>query len=67
MGKSIRVLVAGIFVGAVGMEIFRRQFPNALDKLYRKTKEVTSGAKEAFKAGYEKVTRPDEPVAEPSA
>ena len=67
MGKSLGVLIAGIFVGAVGMEIFRRQCPKVLDDLYKKTKEVSSGAKDAFKAGYEKVTRHEEVIPEPSA
>jgi hypothetical protein len=57
--------VAGIFVGAVGMEILRRQCPNALNNLFKRTQEMASSAKEAFRAGYEKVTRPDDVVAEP--
>jgi hypothetical protein len=60
MGKGLGVMIAGIFVGAVGMEIFRRACPNAVDKLYTKVRETASGAAEAFKNGYEKVTRPEE-------
>ena len=67
MGKCLGVLIGGIFVGAVGMEILRRQCPAAIDKFYKKTKEVTSGVQEAFKAGYEKVTRPEEVIPEPGA
>ena len=66
MGKGLCVMIAGIFVGAVGMEILRRTCPQALDKLSAKVREAASGAAEAFKAGYEKVTRPEE-VLEPSA
>ena len=66
MGKALGVLIAGIFVGAVGMELFRRQRPEVIDNLYSKTREMASGAKEAFKAGYEKVRQPEEPVPEPA-
>ena len=65
MGKALGVMIAGVFVGAVGMEILRRTCPGAIDKLYGKVRETASGAAEAFKAGYEKVTRPEEAV-EPS-
>jgi len=65
MGKGLCVMIAGIFVGAVGLEIFRRTCPRALDNLYAKVRETTSEAAEAFKVGYERVTRPEE-VLEPS-
>jgi hypothetical protein len=66
MVKSLVVLIGGIFAGAVGMEIIRRKYPNAIDKVYAKTREVGVGAKEAFKAGYQNAVRPQE-AAEPSA
>ena len=66
MGKALGVMIAGIFVGAVGMEIFRRRCPKALDDFYSKTREMASGAKEAFKSGYEKVTQPDDTIVEPA-
>ena len=53
MIKMVGVVICGIFVGAVGMEIVRRKYPEALDKLYAKTREIASGAREAFKTGYE--------------
>lgn len=59
MGKGLGVMIAGIFVGAVGMELFRRTCPQAIDKICAKVKETTSGAAEAFKSGYEKVTQPE--------
>ena len=73
MIKSVGILIGGIFVGAVGAEIFRRKCPDvmdvstdfickkcleAMDKLYTKTCEVASGIKEAFKTGYENVIQP---------
>ena len=52
MIKSLGILIGGIFVGAVGVEIIRRKNPEALDKLYARTHEITSEVKEAFKKGY---------------
>jgi len=51
-------LIGGVFVGAVGIEIIHRKYPDALDKMCTKTREMTSGIKEAFKNGYENATRP---------
>ena len=66
MFKGLAIMIGGIFVGAVGMEIFRRKYPGALDRLYDKTREMASAAQEAFKAGYEKVTQPEQ-ATEPTA
>lgn len=66
MTRSLVVLIGGIFVGAVGMEIIHRKYPKALDKVYTKTCQVVSEAKEAFKAGYENAVRPQAAV-EPGA
>ncbi len=56
MFKSLGFLIGGIFVGAVAMEVLRKTYPRALDKVYERTGEIASGAKEAFKKGYEGVT-----------
>ncbi len=56
--KSLGIMIGGIFVGAVGMELIRRKYPEALDKLCAKTCDVASGAKQAFKDGYEHATQP---------
>ena len=61
MYKSIGMLLGGVFVGAVGMELLNRQCPNVFGKLYDKTRDVASGAKQAFKDGYEHATQPEEP------
>ena len=53
MLNGLGALLGGIFVGAVGMEVLRRKYPDALNKAYAKTNEVASGLKEAFKRGYE--------------
>ena len=58
MFKSLGIMIGGIFVGAVGMELFRRKYPEALDKLCTKTCDVASGVKQAFKDGYEHATQP---------
>ena len=66
MIKSLGIMIGGIFVGAVGVEIIRRKYPDALEKLYARTREMTSGAKEAFKKGYENTVQSREAV-EPNA
>lgn len=58
--KSLGVLIGGIFVGAVGMEIIRRQYPDALNKLCKRTCEITSGIEESFKKGYKNAMRPQQ-------
>ena len=58
MLKSLGILIGGVFVGAVSVEVVRRKCPDALDKLYAKTREVASEVKEAFKNGYEKANQP---------
>ena len=64
MIKSLGIMIGGIFVGAVGMEIAHKKYPKALNEFYKKSREITSGArkvcreaKEAFRAGYDGVTR----------
>ncbi len=52
MVKSLGILIGGIFVGAVGAEIIRKKYPKAMNGVYAKTCEITSGIKEAFKKGY---------------
>ena len=56
MLKTLGILFGGIFVGAVGAEIIRQEYPDALAKLQSKTREVTSGVKEAFRKGYDSAT-----------
>jgi hypothetical protein len=58
MFKSLGILIGGIFVGAVGIEIIHRKYPKVLNKVYTKTREVASEAKEAFKTGYKNAVRP---------
>ena len=57
MIKALGVILGGVFVGAVGIEVVRRKYPEALDKLYTNTREIAAGAKEAFKKGYESATQ----------
>ena len=58
MFKSLGILIAGVFIGAVGVEIIRKEYPEALGKLYAKTCDAASGAKEAFKKGYSNAVQP---------
>ncbi len=52
MIKSLGILIGGVFVGAVGAEIIRKKYPEAMNSVYAKTCKITSAAKEAFKKGY---------------
>jgi len=62
MIKTLGVIIGGVFVGAVGVEIIRKKYPEALDKLYSRTREVASEAKAAFKNGYDKAAHAGEPA-----
>ncbi len=64
MLKTLGVLVGGIFVGALGAEIFRRQYPERMDKFYEKVHRVALVAKGAFQKGYRSITEPWEAVRE---
>ena len=73
MIKSLGIMIGGIFIGAVGMEIICKKYPEALDKFYKRTRKIASGAKEvcreakeAFGKGYENAMR-SQAAAEPSA
>jgi hypothetical protein len=65
MVKSLGILIGGIFVGAVSAEIIRKKYPKAMNGVYAKTCEVTSGIKEAFKKGYANAMQSQQ-AAEPS-
>ena len=56
MLKSLGILIGGVFVGAVSVEVIRKKCPDALDKLYARTREIASETKEAFKNGYTKAS-----------
>jgi hypothetical protein len=58
MLKSLGILVAGVFIGAVSAEVIRKKYPDAIDKLRTKARQITSETKEAFKNGYNNATRP---------
>ena len=65
MVKSLGILIGGVFVGAVGVEIIRKKCPKAMNSVYAKTREIASGAKEAFKKGYANAMQSQQAV-EPS-
>jgi len=56
MLKSLGIVIGGIFVGAVGMEIVHRKYPDALDKLCKKSSDLAAGIKEGFRKGYANAT-----------
>jgi len=60
MIKSLGFLLGGVFVGAVGVELVRKKYPQALDGLYSKARSATNDAVEAFKKGYEKAVHPEQ-------
>jgi len=66
MLKGVGILIGGIFVGAVGVEVIHKKYPDALAKLYTRTREIASEAKEAFRKGYANAVRSRE-AAQPSA
>ncbi len=52
MLKSLGIVAGGIFIGAFGMEMIRKKYPEGLDKLYATINGVTAKAKKAFMEGY---------------
>jgi hypothetical protein len=66
MIRSLGILIGGVFVGAVCAEIIRKKYPKAMNDVYAKTREITSGVTEAFKKGYANAMQSQQ-AAEPSA
>lgn len=58
MFKSLGILICGVFVGAVSIEVVRKKYPDTVDKLHAKARQIISEAKEAFNNGYQNATRP---------
>ena len=58
MLNTLGIMLAGVFGGAVAMEIINRKYPGAMGTLYTKARGVTSEVKEAFNNGYENTKRP---------
>ena len=56
MFKELGILLAGVFVGAVGAELIRKSSPDLLKKVGRKSQQTISNLKKAFMAGYEDAT-----------
>ena len=53
MLKTLSVLVGGIFVGAVAVEILRKNRPDVLERLYADGSRIARGIKTAFNEGYQ--------------
>ena len=64
MFEDFGILLGGIFIGAVAAEVIHRKCPGIGKKFCTKICNVTSGAKDAFKAGYENATRLHQAAAE---
>jgi hypothetical protein len=62
MIKSLGILIGGIFIGAVGAEVARKKYPDALNKLCARTREIASEVKESFRDGYKNAMHPQEAV-----
>ena len=60
MFKELGILLAGVFVGAVGAELIRKSSPKLVNKVGRKSREGISNLKEAFMVGYESATHRQE-------
>ena len=58
MLKALGILIGGIFVGAVGVEVINKKYPETMNKICAKTREVASEVKEAFRNGYHSATKP---------
>ena len=58
MLKTLGILIGGIFVGAVGVEVVHKKYPEAVNSICTKTREVVSEVKEAFRSGYNSATKP---------
>jgi len=63
MLNTLGVVLAGAFIGAVGMEVVNRKCPDAMNKMYTKVKETTSELRVAFKNGYDNSSRAKAAVA----
>jgi hypothetical protein len=56
MLKSLGVLIGGVFIGAVSVEVVSRKYPDTVNKMHEKVRQITSEAKKAFKNGYRSAT-----------
>jgi len=56
MLKGLGILIGGVFVGAVSAEVVHKKYPDIMDKMRAKARQITSEAKEAFKNGYRNAT-----------
>ena len=56
MLKTLGILIGGVFVGAVSAEVVRKKYPDTMDKMRAKARQITSEAKESFKNGYQNAT-----------
>jgi len=62
MLRTLGLVLAGMFAGAVAMEIVHNKYPDSVDKLYSKMGDVASEIKDGFKEGYRSARQAQEPA-----
>ena len=62
MLKGMAILASGIFIGAAGMEIVRKKYPESVNKLYAAMNRGKANAKQAFMEGYHGALKGAEPA-----
>ncbi|HIJ66129.1 MAG TPA: hypothetical protein HPP77_09290 [Candidatus Hydrogenedentes bacterium] len=60
MAKALGILAGGIFIGAVGVELFRKAYPGRIEKAYGRIGAWSAAAKEAFMDGYYQALGPEQ-------
>ena len=58
MLRAFGLVVGGMFVGVAGVEVMRKKYPEALQKLHTTVEGIAAGVKEGFKEGFGKAAKP---------
>lgn len=62
MLRTFGLIVGGMFVGVAAVEIIRKKYPDALDKLYTRIGAIAVGVKEGFKEGFGNAVKSEAPT-----
>ena len=62
MFKTLGIVAAGMFAGAIAMQIVHEKCPDCLDKFNTKVGDLADGLREEFKKGYRSVAVPVTPA-----
>lgn len=60
--KTFGIVAAGVFAGAIVMQIVHERCPDCLDKFHTKVGDLAHGFREEFKKGYRSVAGPVRPA-----